>query len=332
MKTFKTIVTIGPSMLDEEKLKKVNALGECIFRINGAHADARQAAELIDRVRNILPDADLMIDLPGNKVRTANLTEPIRLVNGETITLYDNQVNFREFYTFVNKGDIVRANDSVYTLEVVGIEDSTIKLLSHSDGLLLTNKGLHVRGIHQDIPFLFDRDKELIDVACTYSISHLALSFVRNVQDVLDAKSLITNNEIHIISKIETKSAVENIESILNEVDTINVDRGDLSTEIDILELANYQQYIIDKGLAANKNVILATQFLKNMETKPIALIPEIIDLCRTVQLGITGIQLSEETAVGKYPVECVRLIFDAVKANITDQSIENKIHELSGR
>jgi pyruvate kinase len=189
-------------------------------------------------------------------------------------------------------------------------------LLSHSDGLLLSNKGLHARGIHSEIPFLFERDHDLIKAACPAGINYLAASFVRTADDVREVKKLISEKNIYFIAKVETAAAVKNLSSILDEIEAILIDRGDLSTEIDILKLAMVQEKIIAEGLRRKKHIYLATQFLKNMETNPIPLISEVIDLCKTVSSGIRGIQLSEETAVGRYPVECVKLVFDALAAN----------------
>jgi pyruvate kinase len=311
---FKPIITLGPSILDNDKLKKIDSIGKCIYRINGAHADDIISSNIINQVKGILPDAEIMIDLPGNKVRTANLLEPIRLIKGETFDLSDYEINYSKFYSHLKKGDIIKANDSIFTLEVIDIKGSTLKILSHSDGILLTNKGLHVHNIHKDIPFLFERDLKLIECAIKNKIHYVSLSFVRTVEDVVQAKKLLDNTSIIIFAKIETAMAVKNLESILKEVDNINVDRGDLSTDIDILKLAEIQDTIIKIGLKHNKNVYLATQFLKNMENNPIPLIPELIDLCKTLKDGISGIQLSEETAVGKYPIECIKLIFDAAR------------------
>jgi len=317
MKSFKVIVTLGPAVSDKKKLKSINECGECIYRLNGAHFEKKQAARSIEQLRDILPDAKIMLDLPGNKVRTVELSEPIRLIKGECFNLYDYQINYSLFYTHLKKGDIVRANDSIFTLEVVEINKTTIKLLSHSEGILLSNKGLHVRGIHTDIPFLLERDHRLMDLVYSCSIDYLSLSFVRTASDIREVKKILNGQDVHIIAKIETQAAIDNLEHIFQEVESILIDRGDLSTDIDILKLAFIQEKVIEASLKAGKDVYLATQFLKNMETKPIPLISEIIDLCRTIMSGITGIQLSEETAVGKYPVECTKLVFDAFKNNV---------------
>jgi len=312
--SFKAIVTLGPAILDSVKLKKIDECGDCIYRINGAHVDQKEASLLVNQTREILPDAKIMIDLPGNKIRTANLSEPIRLIKGEYFILYEHQVNYPPFYTLLKEGDLIFANDSIFTLEVAGIEGSRIKILSHSDGLLHTNKGLHIKGVNKQMPFLFERDYSLIELSSSLTIDYLSISFVRSREDIREVKKRLGGDQVHIIAKVETLSALENIEDIFGDTESILIDRGDLSTEIGVLRLAAAQERVIEAAKRFKKNVYLATQFLKNMETKPVPLISEVIDLCKTVKSGIAGIQLSEETAVGKYPVECVKMVFDAFK------------------
>lgn len=307
---FKTIVTLGPAILSDHKLKKADEQGECIYRINGSHVDENEVPNLVDKVRRILPRAKIMIDLPGNKIRTANLSEPIRLIRGERFFLNDYQINYPHFHERLKKGDRILANDSIFTLEVVHKTSSGVELLSHSDGLLSSNKGLHIKGIHRGIPFIFDKDRALIMTACSCGIDYISLSFVRTADDIREVKKILPKKEVHLIAKIETLDAVKNMEEIFPEVESVLVDRGDLSTEIDILDLADVQDSIIRNALRAKVDIYLATQFLKNMETYPIPLISEMMDLSKTMRSGISGIQLSEETAIGRYPVECIKLIF----------------------
>ncbi|MBI2067922.1 MAG: hypothetical protein HYW02_01060 [Deltaproteobacteria bacterium] len=310
---FRVIVTLGPAIQHESTLKEIHAVGPCIFRINGAHSSGAAVLQQVKFVRGILPTASLMVDLPGNKIRTECLKQPISLVKGKTIRLNPADLNFKEFYRYVKVGDKVYANDSVYTLEIHSIEGETLYLLSHSDGELTNNKGLHVQGIHHQIPFIFEKDMELLEAGSQCAIDYISLSFVRTAEDIREVKRLLArmgNQSSRLIAKVETLSAVKNLGHILREVDEINVDRGDLSTDVGLFELASYQERIIEAAKRAGKKVFLATQFLKNMEKWPIPLIAEIIDLHKTVKSGIHGIQLSEETAIGKYPVECVRNVF----------------------
>jgi pyruvate kinase len=322
---FRVIVTLGPATLSKEKLKEIDSFGDCIYRINGAHTEGDYAANIIETVRDILPSAEIMIDLPGNKIRTKNLLEPIRLKNNQTIELFDYQINYQGFFTHLKKADIIYANDSELKLEVKEINNSSIKMISHSDGLLLNNKGLHIPGIHENIPFIFDRDKELIHIATRHRVNYISLSYVRTHNDIKIVKDILSNNDKpEIIAKIETAAAVENLDSILEEVDMVNVDRGDLSADIGLIKLGLMQHKIIETALRSNKKIFLATQFLKNMEKSPVPSIAEVIDLYKTIKQGVYGIQLSEETAIGKYAVECVELVFD-MYSNCTYETLNDQ-------
>ena len=171
-----------------------------------------------------------------------------------------------------------------------------------------------MQDIHKDIPFFFQKDIEFIQIACKEKLDYISLSFVRTHEDIKEAKKVIARNQgeaIQIIAKIETALAVENLGKIFEEIEYVNIDRGDLSTDVGLLNLPAIQTHIIKSANEAGKSIFLATQFLKNMENNPVPLISEIVDLYRTIKSGITGIQLSEETAIGKYPVECVKLVFD---------------------
>jgi len=241
------------------------------------------------------------------------LSEPIRFSNGDRFYLFNYQLNYNNFPQLLTKKDIILANDSKYSFEVVDIKSDRIELLAHSEGELATNKGLHVPGITEKLPFIFKRDKELLKAAEEENLSYISLSYTRNANDIKEIKLLLEELKYtpEIVAKIETKSAVENLGEILEEVNIVNIDRGDLSTEIGLLKLGQYQDQIIDFTQKSGKDIFLATQFLKNMESYPVPLIPEIIDLGNSLNKGINGIQLSEETAIGKYPVECVRLVWD---------------------
>ena len=194
--------------------------------------------------------------------------------------------------------------------------------LSKSDGVLINNKGVHVRGIHKDIPFLFEKDRQLIDLANRYKLDYVGLSFVRFPENVKEAAALIGSGT-KIISKIETIDAVEHLKEILPLVKYILVDRGDLSTDIGIAKIPRFQKYIIEKALYANVKVFLATQVLKNMETKPIPTIGEIEALYEIMKSGVYGVQMSEETAVGRYVPECVAML------NEMSQEVESETIQL---
>lgn len=314
MKKF--ILTVGPALLHEVPLKEIHD-NRNIYRINGAHGSIEDIEGYIEEIRSQVPEAAILMDLPGNKVRTKNVPyDGIELVKGETFSIPSQCFNYPEFYRHLKPGMTAWANDSVYEFEVVSADADRITFLSKSDGVLINGKGVHIRGMHKDIPFLFEKDRELIHVANKYQLEYVGLSFVRSADNVREAKALLSEG-IKVISKIETKDAVSDINNILPLVKYILVDRGDLSTDIGIMNIPRYQKYIIEKAQYYDVRVFLATQVLKNMESKPIPTIGEVEALYEIYKSGVYGVQMSEETAVGKYVRETVAVLndmFESVK------------------
>ncbi len=304
---MKYILTTGPALAHEIPLKDVHT-DKNIYRINGAHGTIEEVEKNIVNIRIQIPDAQILLDLPGNKVRTSGISEGIRIEKGKEFTIPSSCFNYVEFYKHLKPGMTAWANDSVFEFEVISANEKEIVFLSKSDGVLLNNKGVHVRGIHKDIPFLFQKDIQLIELANKYKLDYVGLSFVRTADNVKEAQKII-NRQTNIICKVETIEAVNNINDILNLVQYILVDRGDLSTDIGIEKIPRFQNYIIEKALYHDVHVFLATQVLKNMETKPIPTIGEIEALYHIMKSGVYGVQMSEETAVGRYVKECVGLL-----------------------
>ena len=314
---FKLIVTIGPSILSKiDKLQEIHHAGPCIFRLNGAHCSPQQLKIYAAIVRAVIPDAALMIDLPGNKIRTAGFTEKIRFDKNEAITLPGSSFNYEPFPGLLKKNDVILANDSTLRFTVLESSPERVTLRAEQKGELAGGKGMHVKGIGGALPFLFQADRDLITAAAEMGLPYVSLSYVRTADDVKGVKKLLADRQYapNIIAKIETAAALENLDAILDEVDHANIDRGDLSTDVGILKLAECQEAVIKRALAKRKRIFLATQFLKNMEIHPVPLIPEVIDLTNSIAKNISGIQLSEETAVGVYPLECIRLIWDVYR------------------
>lgn len=308
MKKF--ILTVGPALLHEVPITEVHS-DKNIYRINGAHGSIADIEGYIEKIRSQVPGAAILMDLPGNKVRTKDVpNNGIELVKGEQFTIPNECFNYPFFYRHLKPGMTAWANDSVFEFEVIAVDDEKITFLSKSDGVLINGKGVHVRGMHKDIPFLFEKDKQLIQVANKYHLEYVGLSFVRSAENVKEAKALLAEN-IKIISKIETLDAVNDINNILPLVEYILVDRGDLSTDIGIINIPRYQKYIIEKAQYYDVKVFLATQVLKNMELKPIPTIGEIEALYEIYKSGVYGVQMSEETAVGKYVKETVGVLND---------------------
>ncbi|EAI4691095.1 pyruvate kinase [Campylobacter jejuni] len=313
----KLILTTGPSLGGKINLNQIHQ-DKFIYRINGAHGDIESIKNTIINLRKQKTDIDILIDLPGNKIRTSGISEAIQVEKDKDFSLKIDQFNYKEFYKLVKPGMEVYANDSVFLFIVKEVNDKEIIFTSKSTGLLLNNKGMHVRNLHDNIPFLFEKDKELIKLCNEFDIAYVGASFVRKASDIQELKQVLHSNT-KIISKIETLEAVNNLYSILQEVEYILIDRGDLSTEIGIEKIPRFQNYIVEMAHHNAIKVFLATQILKNMEEKPVPTIAEIDDLYNIAKSGVFGVQLSEETAVGHYVEECVKIL------NLIQDEINNE-------
>ncbi|MDR0221679.1 MAG: hypothetical protein LBI54_09785 [Lachnospiraceae bacterium] len=302
----KYILTVGPSLLNNVTLDKVHK-PSFIYRINGAHGTRKTIEKTIKEIRSQVRDAEIMMDLPGNKVRTKGV-KGIELHKGETFEIPSACFNYGDFYKLLKPGMTAWANDSTFEFIVEDANAERIRFLSKSNGVLTDNKGVHVRNIHESLPFLFEKDLELLELVNEHNIPFIGLSFVRSADDIMQARTYVTPG-CTFISKIETIEAVKNLNEILDEVEYINIDRGDLSTDVGIENIPYYQNFIIEKAHYFHKKVFVATQVLKHMEDRPIPTIAEICDLYNISKKGIYGLQLSEETAVGEFVEECLAIL-----------------------
>lgn len=299
----KIILTIGPSLGNKIPIKEIHN-ENFIYRINGAHGSTQDIKTQIKALRKQVKNIKILIDLPGNKIRTSGILKPIEVKKDKDFSLKINQFNYKDFYKLIKPKMEVFANDSTFLFIVKEVRDKEIIFTSKSSGLLLNNKGMHIRNLHKNIPFLFD--KELIKLANELNVDFIGASFIRKSKEIEELKKLSSSK---IIAKVETLEAVNNLYEILKNVEFILIDRGDLSTEIGIEKIPRFQKYIIEMAHHNGVKVFLATQILKNMEEKPIPTIAEIDDLYYIIKSGVFGIQLSEESAVGTYVKECIKFL-----------------------
>ncbi|MEW6407107.1 MAG: pyruvate kinase [Patescibacteria group bacterium] len=315
---FKIIVTLGPSILKGDTLKMLPREHPYIFRLNGSHISYNYARDLVKKIRKAVKEAVILLDLPGNKVRTTNLERPINLMVGKKFCLTDDMINHKIFFDRVKVGDVIRAHDSLLKFEVINKKKKSVSFISHSNGILNKNKGLHLCGLTDGIDFLTEQDKVLLEIAKNLRIDCVGVSYVRDKQDILLIRDYMRKKDFipDIFVKIETKRAIENLNSIFSEANNFILDRGDLSSEVGIENISLFQRKIIVEAKKKNRNLFLATQFLKSMIHNPLPFIAEVNDLHNVLADGISGLQLSDETAIGKYPLEAINTII-AIRKNI---------------
>jgi pyruvate kinase len=316
------IATLGPSLLTRTKIDSLIAAGVTIFRVNGAHTDAHMVASIVEKVRRFAGDrARIMVDLPTNKVRVMNISEPILFGAGDNFVIHGFQLNYPDLCQRVRTGDEVIVNDGMNRLQVTGVNGHSIEFQAEGAGQLGNNRGLiFTREIHApDFPYFFERDLELIEAVNDLNVELVGLSYLRHPRDKQEARRRI-RAERSLVYKIETRAAFENLERLIEPEEKILIDRGDLAGEIGLLQIPHAQDQIIRFAHQHRVEVYVATQFLATMESSPIPHVAEVSALYEIVKLGVSGIQLSEETAVGKFPLEAVRWIRD-VERLVNDES-----------
>jgi|GEM_PF-341827 len=314
---FDVIATVNTHLLKPATLRALNRAGATILRINGSHAKPAEIGPYVRAIRAALGRrVRVLVDLPGNKIRTSDLSQPIVLTAGGTFELRPEDLNYPQFLRHLAKGDVLLANDSQFRFVVVSASAKSAVLRSDTDGQLISNKGVHLTGKHPAMPFLFARDRELIRESVKHGVDVLGLSFVRDAADVREAKAAVQGTRLDLIVKVETSPALANLDAILAEADEFLVDRGDLSCDVGIENVDRLQKLILKRAHAAGKRVYFATQFLHSMVRNNVPLIAEACGLSDAVAAGVDGVQMSEETAIGAHPLavlETVRRVRAAV-------------------
>jgi choline kinase len=278
-----------------------------IARVNGAHGSLDDVRDMILRLKRDLPQGvEILLDLPGNKIRTDNISDPIPLTAGQEFVLKSENLTYRPLYKSLKKGDMISAADGTIRLEVTAIDGEDIRTRVIFGGKLATRKGVNVRGIHANIPFDFERDIALLSIAIETKIDYVGLSFVRKVEHVRRVRAELVGTGIRTLAKIETSEALEHIDQILGESDLVMLDRGDLEADIGRENVPMTQKLLLRRAQAMGVPVVVASQFLTSMMTKPLPFMAEVSDIANAVLDGASILMLSEETAVGDYPFECI--------------------------
>jgi pyruvate kinase len=307
MTATRFICTIGPRTLDEDRLDELVAAGMNIARVNGAHGSIEDVERMIATLQSKLPEGvEILLDLPGNKIRTDGIDVPIPLEAGTEFVLRPDMVTYRPFYQSLHPGDRISAADGSIQLDVLGVDGEDIRTKVVVGGLLANRKGVNVRGIHHRIPFDFERDIALLNVAIERSVDFVGLSFVRRGEHVRRIRAQLVGTEVRIVAKVETAEAVRLLDEVLADADLIMIDRGDLEAEIGRERVPLTQKKVIARAREKATPVIIASQFLTSMLDKPLPFMAEVSDVANAVLDGASVLMLSEETAIGDYPIDCI--------------------------
>ena len=322
MKKTKIICSVGPACESVEVMEDMVRHGMNCARINLSHATHEDCEKTIDVVRkvrkNTLEPIAIMYDTKGPEFRTLEFeNEGIQINTGETIWMVKESVvgnssqfsvNHPEAINAIQVGNHVLIDNALLDLVVIEKEEHGVLLRACNDGEIKNHKTINVPGVHLNLPFISEQDREDIIYASQHSCDYLALSFVNTADDVREVRSIIeaSGGDARIISKIESQMGIDNIDAIIAESDGIMVARGDLGVEVPMEKLPTLQKEIIRKCRENGKFAIVATEMLASMYTNPRPTRAEVSDIANAVLDGTDCVMLSGETTVGKYPVSAV--------------------------
>lgn len=326
----KIIATIGPSSESEEMIERLIEAGVNVFRFNLKHNEILWHKERIQRVKDIAKKMGVaigtLIDLQGPEIRltTPNM-EDISMKKGDTIVIKKKSQDDESFcltndivLEYMQKGQTIVVDDGKFHFEVERAGKESVSLVAHSNGVLKTRKTLNVPGVYFPLAAITDRDKEALRMFVNSPVDFVALSFVRTAQDVLDLKRFMHRAGFsgRVISKIETRLAIDNMDEIIDVSEGIMVARGDLGVELPIEQVPYYQKMIIKKCLERGFPVITATQMIHSMIDRPYPTRAEISDIANAVFDLTDMVMLSEESAAGQYPLEAVNYMKKTIVFN----------------
>ncbi|WP_456341973.1 pyruvate kinase [Thermovibrio sp.] len=320
-KRTKIVATLGPASSNERVLTKMVEAGLSVVRLNMSHGDHSEHAERFRLVREVERKTGspipVLVDLCGPKIRIGKLPkEPLFLHRGDRVVLTTGKaekgkipVNYPELHREVKRGEAILLADGAFRLKVKEVRGRDIICEVLVGGPLTSHKGVNLPHTKLSVPALTEKDREDVRFAVEMGADFIALSFVRRADDVRELKELLSSlgAEIPVIAKIEKPEAVKNVDEILEVSDGIMVARGDLGVELPIEKVPVIQKMLIRKANEAGKPVITATQMLKTMVDLPVPTRAEATDVANAVLDGTDALMLSEETAVGKYPVRVIR-------------------------
>jgi len=321
----KIVCTIGPSTSSKTMLRRLARAGMNVARLNLSHGTLEEHAARIHLIRTVSRELKtsigILLDLPGPKIRVGRIfPEPVELREGAEFTLTSRRIvgnqrmvsiSYPSILKQLRKGDRVFLEDGIVELTVMQAnkEQATCRIVR--GGHISSGKGVNLPGKKLRLGALTRQDISLIRFAIENGVDFVALSFITTAAEVAKAKRLVKDagSRAWIIAKIEKRQAVENFDEIVKKAHGIMVARGDLGVEMELEELPTLQKEIITKANAAGKPVITATQMLESMVNNPVPTRAEVTDIANAIIDGTDAIMLSEETAVGSYPVEAVNVM-----------------------
>ncbi len=330
----KIIATVGPASSSETLIRKMVCAGLDVVRLNFSHGSFEEHFQRLEIARKINKkyrrSVKILADLEGHRIRIGKFRShfQIELKKRQKIFLSNKQLPETIYFNYEGKISDIKIDNSIFIddgnihLKVKKIMKAQILAEVIVGGILKEKKGVNIPEADLKFAGLSDKDKECIIWALKNSVDYIAQSFVTQKEDVMEVSKFIDKYDLaakqsrrpKIISKIENREGVKNLDEILGVSDGIMIARGDLGISIPVWEVPFVQKHIIKKCRIAHKPSITATQMLESMTESPMPTRAEVSDVANSIIDGTNFVMLSAETAVGKYPVESVKMMNQIIK------------------
>lgn len=330
-KKTRIVATIGPASESEENLKKMIEAGMNVVRLNFSHGTHQWHQAVIQRVRKISQDLDISVgilaDLQGPRIRVGN-SEAFEAGDGEIIEIREEGqgngktliIDTENIVSSLKAGERILVEDGLFEFEVIKAEAGKVEAKVLHGGQIKPRKGINLPDTALNIGAVTKKDEEDLQFVLGQEVDFVALSFVSNAKEIEETRAKIKkilgreDKLPQIVSKIERKEAIKNIDEIIKATDVVMVARGDLGIEMNESKVVLYQKEIIAKCLRLAKPVIVATQMLESMVNNPIPTRAEVSDVSNAVIDHTDAVMLSGETANGKFPLKTVETMSRIIK------------------
>tara|TARA_X000001036_G_scaffold435976_1_gene478276 strand:+ start:691 stop:2085 length:1395 start_codon:yes stop_codon:yes gene_type:complete len=318
----KIIATIGPSLNSKELIDEIIDAGANVLRLNFSHGSHADHKKVVEWARSSNKNIAIMQDIQGPKIRTGTLEKAMQLERNNEIKLSNNikfqdeaiLINYEKLFQDVNEGERVLIDDGKIVLRVSKKTKTIFTAIVEVGGELRSNQGVAFPDSSLSLSTLTDKDKEDLEFGNQLNVDFVAVSFVRNADDILNVKKLI-NSDTMVIAKIELKAAVKNLKAIIKESDGIMVARGDLGVQLPLEQIPLIQKEILNESNLQGKITITATEMLTSMITSFRPTRAEVSDITNAIIDGTDSVMLSAETSIGDNPILAVQ-----VMANICEE------------
>ncbi len=321
----KIVCTIGPASRSEAVLERLILQGMNVARLNFAHGTLDGHKEDIERIRTVAAKLQrscmIMVDLPGPKIRIGKLQdEPLLLEKGNEVILTVKDlvdtsnkvsVDYDRLPESVKPGSLIFLNDGFIQLQVEKVSGQEVFCRTVIGGPLLSYKGLNLPGVKIFADAVSETDLEFVAFSLEEGVDAFGVSFVETANDIRRVKDFVQEKgqSAYVVAKIERAEAIDNFDAILSAADAVMIARGDLGVQIPLEDVPAVQKKLIRKSNLRGRPVITATQMLLSMTENIRPTRAEVSDVANAILDGTDAVMLSEETAIGKYPVETVEMI-----------------------